>query len=256
MKISDKQKQMYYSGVVGDGGLRPIYGSISYSSIEREYMEYKREVLNTLNPHEIVTRVNLGYKSNLIHSFVVPSNEFGKRLTLCTDEEIINNLDDYGITIWFLDDGSLHKSNYFYNLCTHSYSEEFQRDVIIPKLNSHGIYPRLFNEVKSDGRKFYYLYICKYSGALDISEHIKELGLNCYKYKTIPDYYYNNLSMLRKEFRGLKVNRRTLTKILKSKDEEQYDKWVDKANTSHKGYLVFNKYSKKPMGKDESFYKL
>lgn len=252
MEINSKQKQLYYSGVLGDGHLLSS-GGIRYSSIEKEYMEYKKEIFEGVESGEIRSNLNLGYKNNIIHSFHVSANKFGKNLLNTSIEDIVNRLDDYGITIWFLDDGSLHKKTHFYNLCTHSFSKEFQEDVIIPRLNKHGIYPKVMVERKQDGRKFHYLYIKKYSGAMDISENINKIGLDCYKYKTIPEHVIRNKEVMSKKFNGSKVSIFTLSRIINLENPKEFYEWMDKAIVRKDGILVFSKNYNK-ISVDESKY--
>lgn len=55
-------------------------------------------------------------------------------------KEVLDNLDDLGLALWFYDDGSLHQTKLFYNLCTHKFSREIHEDILVPFFNKWGIF--------------------------------------------------------------------------------------------------------------------
>lgn len=116
-------------------------------------------------------------------------------------EEVLANLNELGLALWIYDDGSLHKSKYFYNLNTQSFSKEVQEDVLIPFLNSYDIYPKLQVENKKDGRQFWYLRIGKYQGAAEISKILNEYPVNCYSYKRWSSETIQKWSKLQEELK-------------------------------------------------------
>lgn len=183
--LNQTQLQVLYSGKLGDGHFTKSTTSYYVTScIHKEYIQFKESILkDTLNvTYKPVN--NNGYCKKTI--YILTSASY-KELNLIRDmclSDILNELNEFGIALWFMDDGSLHKNKLFYNLSTHSFSKEDQINHIIPFFNRYNIFPKLTKELKSDGRVYYYLRIGKYDGAYLISELIKKLDLNCFEYKT------------------------------------------------------------------------
>ena len=75
------------------------------------------------------------------------------------------------------------KKNLFYNLNTHSFSEEIHRDVLVPYFRNKGLLPDVYIDRKKDGREFYYLYFGKHYGAYDIAQLLEKYPIDCYSYK-------------------------------------------------------------------------
>ena len=169
--MTNEQKQVIISGVLGDGHLRSN-GSILLSCIHKEYMDLKAVLLGDIvSPSGVYARENNGYKKGIIYRVDSVANDYGKKLYKGSLEEAIKDIDELGLSLWFLDDGSLHKKNFFYNISTHSFPLKEQTEVLVPLLNRFGIYPKIYSETKKDGRQFNYLYVSKYQGAFKISEN-------------------------------------------------------------------------------------
>lgn len=124
-----------------------------------------------------------GFSKTPIYSLQSCSSNILKVIKEFPLEEIIPMLDDLGIALWFYDDGSLHKKNYFYNLNTQALTKEFQETYLIPFFNLRKIYPKLQVENKKDGRQFWYLRIGKYEGAAEVSKILEKYPIKCYDYK-------------------------------------------------------------------------
>jgi hypothetical protein len=185
MEITNEQKQLMLSGLLGDGSIK--HSHISYNCMYREYMAYKRNLAGRLAKSEVIESDNLGYKKgSKIYTFSMKINDYSRDLVSKPLSETIKDLDELGLALWILDDGSLHRKNYFYNINTHSFTREEEENILIPKLNEFGIYPSILTEKKKDGRMFSYLYVSKWNGAMVISRIIREYMVDCYKYKLIP----------------------------------------------------------------------
>ena len=185
--LSTNQKQVLLTGYYGDGHI--ISGenkNASYvaSSIVKPLLEFKYSLLGDLVTKEIVTVNNSGgYGENNIFKLRTKADKRITKFDSLTDEEKLSQINELGIALWFYDDGSLHKSNYFYNLCTHKYSKEYQEDLLIPKLNEFGIYPKITSEVKKDGKKFWYLRVGRHNGSFNISDILSRYPVNGMRYK-------------------------------------------------------------------------
>lgn len=185
MEITNQQKQVLLSGLLGDGSIKRSH--VSYNCMYEEYMQFKRNLLGNLAKSEVNESDNLGYKKgSKIYTFYGKLNSYADSLVNKDLSEMIQDLDELGLALWVMDDGSLHKKNYFYNINTHSFPKEVQEKVLIPALNKFGIYPKTMVENKPDGRQFHYLYISKWNGAMIISRILRKYAVDCYKYKLIP----------------------------------------------------------------------
>jgi hypothetical protein len=184
--ITNKQKQVMLSGILGDGSLiKGGGGAMSFSCQHKEYLEFKKELLGYL-ASEVKERDNNGYKKGTIYTLRCKANDYGKLLLDFSYEDIMKEIDDLGIGMWLADDGSRHKKDNFYNINTHAIDRNIEETVLIPYLNKRNIYPTILTETKKDGRVFSYLYISKWRGGMELSKMIRNLNLSCYDYKAVP----------------------------------------------------------------------
>jgi hypothetical protein len=182
-------KQLLISGILGDGCLREN-GAMLFSCIHKEYMEMKANLIN-LPLDSVKFRKNAGYKKDgTIYKLNLVVSRLGKELYTKSLLEVVKDIDELGLAMWFYDDGSRHKKHNFYNINTHSFSLEDQETILIPLLNRFGIYPSIMPERKKDGRTFNYLYVSKYNGADKISNILRKYPLECYSYKCWSDDYH------------------------------------------------------------------
>ena len=193
MEIINEQKQVMISGILGDGSLQKT-GNMSFSCIHKEYMELKYKLLNDLCIGDVKVRENNGYKKGIIYWISTKANPYSKRLSGLSIKNFINDLDELGIALWCFDDGAIHKKDYFFNINTHAIDLDTQTNVLVPFLNKHNIFPKIYSETKKDGRKFNYLYIPLWSGVFELSRMMRKLNLDCYSYKLLPkeleDFYF------------------------------------------------------------------
>lgn len=186
MEITNEQKQVMLSGLLGDGSLiKNGGGAMSFSCQHKEYMEFKKELLKDL-ASEVKEVNNNGYKKGTIYTLRCKANDYGKLLFKFSYEDIMREIDDLGIAMWLVDDGSRHKTANFYNINTHAIDRGIEEKVLIPFFNKLNIYPKILTETKKDGRVFSYLYISKWQGAMELSRMIRKLNLSCYNYKIMP----------------------------------------------------------------------
>lgn len=187
--ITNEALQVILTGVVGDGCLyRKKESWNSYyttSCIHKEYIEYKKFLLGTM-AHNVTTTLNHGYKKGeLFHVCTIHHPEITK---VHTDslENNLKKLDRLGVAMWFYDDGTIHKNNHCYHLCTHAFTRAEHEDVIIPFLNNFlDVKVKLAQETKHDGRHFYYCRINTGAGAPNVSKLLSQFPLECYSYKLI-----------------------------------------------------------------------
>lgn len=228
----EKLRPLYVSGILGDGSLGK-YGSMAFSSVQKDYMEYKKELSGL--ELEVKTKMNLGFKKAEIHMISILANEYGKTFLDKTLEEVVNELDELSLVLWLYDDGSLHKKNLFYNINTHSFTYEQQRDILIPKLNEFGIYPKILEERKKDGRVFNYLYVPKYEGTVEINELLKKYPVEGYKYKTFDDPYIERYYKMKEKFKGCQICIQFLGRSLMNNPD--FESLFETLEVNDKGFL-------------------
>lgn len=185
MEITNQQKQVMLSGLLGDGSLHKS-GAMSFNCSHKEYMEVKKKLLGDMCKSEVREGMNMGYKKAPIFTINVGVSDFGRDLLNYTHQDIVDNLDELGLALWGYDDGSRHKTNNFYNINTHAIDRYIEDKVLIPFLNKHNIFPKILTETKKDGRVFSYLYISKWQGAMELSRIMRRVPLKCYDYKLMP----------------------------------------------------------------------
>lgn len=185
LSLSKNQLQVILSGILGDGCISTTNTNstlfITNCKYE-EYIDFKVSLLGDMFKHKSRKDTN-GFCKTPIYIIRTKSD---KNLTLIKHmpiPDILDNLTELGIALWFYDDGSLHKKSLFYNLSTHSFSKDIQEKYFIPFFDKLGIYPSLQIEKKADGRVFWYLRIGKFSGADKISRILDKYPINCYSYK-------------------------------------------------------------------------
>ncbi len=185
--LNNKQKQVIYSGILGDGcllnsSIKRQTAAISYSCIFEEYIDFKKSILDNL-ANKVKFKENSGYKKGIIYTVSTFYSREIYNIGRMSLKELVYSLDDLGIALWIYDDGSLHKKSKFYNLNTHAFSEDIQREIFIPFFNSKGIFPTIAYDRKKDGRSFTYLRINKTKGADTLSTLLKNYPINCFNYK-------------------------------------------------------------------------
>jgi len=183
-ELTNEQKQVLLSGILGDGCLRN--GRAYFSCIHKEYMDLKKKLLGDL-ALLVEKKRNDGYKKGaFIFKLDTLMHPQIKEYQKYTVQQIVNELDELGIALLIFDDGSRHKKNNFYNINTHAQTREDEQDVIIPFLNKFDVYPTILTEAKKDGRIFSYLYVSKWNGAMVLSRMLRKFNLECYAYKLMP----------------------------------------------------------------------
>lgn len=183
--LTREQLQVFLTARLGDGCITTTNSNSTYYTTNckfEEYIDYKSELLGDMFKKKTFQEKN-GFCQTPIYNMRSCSSNILKVIKELPLEEVINNLDELGIALWFYDDGSLHKTDLNYNLNTQKFSYEEHTDIFIPFFNKFGIHPVVRTENKKDGRLFYYLGINKYRGANIISEILSKYPVNCYSYK-------------------------------------------------------------------------
>lgn len=167
----------------------PTY-CISTNSINKDYLDFKK---NELNKHKIITNDYLGksgYGSKkTIYGFrtrVEPEITIVGRMTI---DEILDNLDLYGLILYYLDDGSLHKTKHTMHIYCNvfTYDETEHLIDIIYKLFPSKRCTHYYDK-KKDGRVFNYVYL-NTQVANEFSKYVRDFlilnDITSLLYKTI-----------------------------------------------------------------------
>jgi len=191
MLITQEENDLIIGSLLGDASIRKREINscfrFSHSVAQKEYCNFKKEVLNNFNISEF-REVKRNINKNLIHAidfatkthpvFNYYRNLFyddgRKRIT----EEILNQLNPRSLAIWICDDGSYDNTQGYIILCTNSYS-----------LEEHKLIKRFFKEKFSvdptigfRDKKYYYLRF-KQGDSEKLIEIIKQFIPSCMKYK-------------------------------------------------------------------------
>tara|TARA_R100001086_G_scaffold214519_1_gene130561 strand:- start:429 stop:1145 length:717 start_codon:yes stop_codon:yes gene_type:complete len=217
LKLSEQQVQVILTGIFGDGHLtRPkTTGGNSYyitSCKHKKYLDYKAQLLNFLvGNNGVQSKINQGFKKNQIYTL---STLLHPEITIIRNNSLEQNLKlltDLGVALWFYDDGSLHKNKQFYNLNTHTFSEDIHQDLLVPFFkNRYDINARVTTETKQDGRVFFYLRIGRHDGSFIISELLRKYYIDCFSYKLW-------CSETSQEWRKLQVQLKSEDKVLSNR---------------------------------------
>lgn len=115
--MTTQQLQIILSGILGDGGLYKNRHNYYFkcSCKHKEYIEFKSSFIPELLGTKWYRKdPNLGsYKQTPMHILRTKTAEKLTLLNNLTLIEILDKLDDFGLAMWFFDDGSLHKTKFF-----------------------------------------------------------------------------------------------------------------------------------------------
>lgn len=223
--LNEEQIQVLLTGKFGDGSLRPnsrarlnpnwnLNYTYATNSIHASYIEYKKSLLGDLCTREVESRINKGYKQNLIYSLHTISCKAITDLACEPLEDSLRRMNELGLALWFYDDGSLHKTKNFYNLNTQKYSEEINRDLFVPFLkDTFDITAIPTIERKKDGREFWYLRVRKFEGAFTVSNILRKYYIPCFDYKLISSETIQKWSKFQEELKSEGIEIKNLSKV-------------------------------------------
>ena len=132
--LTREQLQVFLTARLGDGCITTTNSNSTYYTTNckfEEYIDYKSELLGDMFKKKTFQEKN-GFCQTPIYNMRSCSSNILKVIKELPLEEVINNLDELGIALWFYDDGSLHKTDLNYNLNTQKFSYEEHTDIFIP----------------------------------------------------------------------------------------------------------------------------
>ncbi len=168
LKFNGVEKQLIIGGLLGDLSCR-IKKTCKYACLEgghgakqKEYMIWKLKLMNRLNFKIRKSKINTYlFQSKSFKSLNHYYNLFYKKGHKKIDKGILDQLNDFGILIWFLDDGSLNKRDKVMYLHTNGFS--YSEQLIIKNWfkGKYKLNPKNYKSIgtkKYNGKVWYYLY--------------------------------------------------------------------------------------------------
>ena len=191
--LTNDEKQIIISGILGDGfiGKNGKNYYFSTNSKYKSYIDYKATYLTNLLRDKWYSKGISGYGDSIIHVLTTKNSADITALSSLTLPKLLNELDDFGVALWFYDDGSLHKSKYFYNLNTQNFSYEGNK-IIKDYLEN---YLDVKCHIRPD-KSYYYISINKLEGAANINNLLLKYPVSCYDYKTTDPKSFNEVRNL------------------------------------------------------------
>jgi len=193
LKLNSNEKQVIIGGLLGDLHCRVNTTSKNacleggHCFRQKEYLLWKINLIQRLGCKIRKTKINTYlYQSRnfktlnrYIHLFY---NKGFKYIT----RPVLNLLDDFGLLIWYLDDGHYHKRDKNIRLCTNGFSFEEQQTIKDWFIEKYNIKPKIHknkNPKNYPGKVWYYLYFTVYDTKKLINIFKKFEIPDCMKYK-------------------------------------------------------------------------
>ena len=142
-QMSDKQRDLIKFSLLGDGCISDTgFFIVSHSEKQKDYLYWKYEMLKDLCSHEPTRydETDKAFKGSTYHcdaTYRFNTRKINELIDIRNRSviEIINELNEFGLSIWMLDDGCRSSS---WELCVASYTDE-ERKEILSKLHEMGL---------------------------------------------------------------------------------------------------------------------
>ena len=158
---------MAKNAILGDGSLfndRVKLVALQYKSVSLEYVEYKKKLFlesgveyKTIRDSDEYSGYKDDYSIKCLNIGGIPREQLNLGVEY-NIAEILKTLTEFDLFLWYLDDGSWHKTRNTMHLYCNSLTLE-QTNILADRINElYGIRPKLRIDRKTDGREFNYLY--------------------------------------------------------------------------------------------------
>lgn len=193
--------------ILGDGYIdNNNYLSIQHSSKQKDYLQYKMNLLNKLemkisNIYDVSRNGYEAYRQNCREpeTFKSLKHQFYPNGNKTVTRHLLNKLDAQGLAIWFMDDGCCikqYKNGYgngrYLQLCTNSFSKE-ENIIIINYFKTVWDIDLKMREVKRKNQKQSFFLIINATNAPKFIDIISPYVIDSMKYKIDFDYYKNEI---------------------------------------------------------------
>lgn len=200
-----EQTQVFLTARLGDGCICTSNSNSTYYSSNCKHLEYLEFKKKLVGKGKIYLQERNGYSNTPIYIYyggAYPELKLIKNLSL---EEVLSNLDDLGLALWFYDDISLHKRDMYYNLNTQKFSKEEHYEILVPYFKTLGITAKVRMDMHHN-HPLYYLGINKYNGANIVSSILSKYPINCYSYKLWSSETIQKWSKLQEQLKSIDKN--------------------------------------------------
>ena len=181
--MTQEEIQVILTGTFGDGSIQfnksMTAAKFTASSIHESYLEFKKSFLN-LEGMYIKGRSSKTCKAGVVYELYCYLSPDVAKIHSKTLKEKLDLLNDFGIALWFYDDGCKHKSKNAYDLATHAFTKEEHEEIIIPFFNSINLFPSLYSDKRANK---YYLHFPAFKGGLEIGKKLSKYKVDVFDYK-------------------------------------------------------------------------
>lgn len=199
---SSELKSAIYAMILGDGSLylagkRSINYrlNIGHSTRQEEYLFWKKKIVDQIGSVETKVyryKVNKKYDSVRISTnsrkyFTKIANKIYHNKVKKLDKKILKKINDFGLAIWYMDDGStqFRGSHVRCTLHTQNFTEDENKLIVEWFRKKYKIESKVQVEYKSKTNKIYYRIEFNKKNSLILLNIIKPYikNINCMKYK-------------------------------------------------------------------------
>lgn len=190
--LNNDQYQILIGSFLGDGHIQTLKNgrfrlAMTHGKDQHDYCKWKASMFGINSIRYIKEN---GYSKKEAYQFATKTfylfNELPKTKT-SVPQWMLDDLDEKGLAIWFMDDGSINKKAFNINISTDSFDEDSQKRIII-KLNSIGIECKYINY-----KKTYYKISINEKGSKNLIRLIHRYIHKNILYKLLPQQYLSYL---------------------------------------------------------------
>ncbi|MCM3314855.1 hypothetical protein M3626_20885 [Psychrobacillus sp. MER TA 17] len=175
---------------LGDGGLTCTHKNAhaTFYSTELQILGLKREMClkEGIEISDLKTQLSGYGGTKTIYRFGTRVNEALTDVYDASIDDVINDIDEEDLILWYLDDGSWHKSRNTMHLYCNMFDDRETELLAVRIEEMYGVKPVKRIDRKKDGREFNYLYFPRHLVAIFrpiVKRYIVEKGLTDFFYK-------------------------------------------------------------------------
>lgn len=163
--LNEDQFQIFYGSYLGDGNISITNFNryrlkFIHCEKQKEYLFWKAKMFNIEEQYIQKIEKN-GYSQKPAYTFSTKCFDLENNVFINNKEisdTIINNIDERGIAIWFMDDGSIHKyikKDNNYQIIIHSNNFDYNNHLKLVQIFQRY---NILAQIKQSKKKFYFLY--------------------------------------------------------------------------------------------------
>jgi len=185
--LNDDQYQIVLGSYLGDGHIQLLKNgrvrlSVIHCEAQKEYCKWKASMFDV----NVKYMQQNGYSQKPACKFATKTfyifNQLPNKKT-SIPQWVLDEIDERGLAIWFMDDGSMSKSNFYSTISTDSFDEDSQKRIVL-KLKSMGI-----DCTYTMYKKHYYNIVINKSGTIQLIRLIHKYVHKDMLYKILPGIY-------------------------------------------------------------------